>query len=323
MTQVSMKAALKKWGKATEQAITIKMKHLRWHNSYKPMIWHELTQAQKEHILESHIFVEDKQDGKIKARKVVGGNKQQDYITKEDVSSLTVSAEAVMLTCMINALKDQDIAVIDIPNAFVQTVVKDEERQVIVCIRGPLVDILVSIAPDVYGPYVSTNKAGQKVLLVQCLNAVYGTMVAALLYYKKFMKSLTKQGYKINPYDGCMANKVVKGKQVTICFPINDCKISLKSSAVIDNTIAWLRTKYESIFEDGSGQMKVHRGKTHKYLGMLLDFSHKGQCQVTMHGYIDGILQAYDLAIKDHNNGYQIVEKRHAKMSAAPDNLSW
>ena len=41
-------------------------------------------------------------------------------------------------------------------------------------------DILVSIAQEVYGPYVSSNKAGQKVLLVQCLNAVYGTMVAAL-----------------------------------------------------------------------------------------------------------------------------------------------
>ena len=39
-----------------------------------------------------------------------------------------------------------------------------------------------------------------------------------------------------------------------------------------------------------------------------------------MHDYIDGILQAYDLAIKYHNNGYQIVEKRCANMSAAPDN---
>jgi hypothetical protein len=67
--------------------------------------------------------------------------------------------------------------------------------------------------------------------------------------------------------------------------------------------------------------MKVHRGKTHKYLGMSLDFSHKRQCQVTMHDYIDRILQAYDLAIKDHDDGYQIVEKRCAKMSAAPDNL--
>ncbi len=191
----------------------------------------------------------------------------------------------------------------------------------VVRIRGPLVDILVSIASDVYGPYMSTNKAGQKVLLVQCLNAVYGTMGAALLYYKKFVKSLTKQGYKINPYNGCVANKVVKGKQVTICFHINDCKISQESSAVIDNTIAWLRTEYESIFKDGSRQMEVHRGKTHKYLCMLLDFSHKGQCQVTMHDCIDGILQAYDLAIKDHNDGYQIVEEPRAKMSAAPDNL--
>jgi hypothetical protein len=63
-----------------------------------------------------------------------------------------VSAEAVMLTCVINAPEDQEIAVIDTPNAFVQTVLEDEEHHVIVCIRGPLVDILVSIAPDVYSP---------------------------------------------------------------------------------------------------------------------------------------------------------------------------
>jgi hypothetical protein len=296
------------------------MKQLHWRNLYKPMHWHELTQAQKEHILESHIFVEEKQNGKIKARKMVRGNKQQDYITKKDVSSPMVSAEAVMLTCVTEALKDQDIAVINIPNAFVHTVIKDEEHSVVIHIRGPLVDILMSTAPDGYGPYVSTNKAGQKVLLVQCLNAVYKAMVAALLYYKKFMKSLTKQGYKINLYDGCVANKVVKGKQVTICFHIDDCKISQK---VIDNTIAWLRTKYKSLFKDGSGsgQMKVHRGKTHKHLGMSLNFSHKGQCGVIMHDYIDGILQAYDLAIKDHDSGYQIVEKHRAKTSAAPDNL--
>jgi hypothetical protein len=119
MVQVSMKAALKKWGKTAEQTITIEMKQLHWRNLYKPMHWHELTQAQKEHILESHIFVKEMQDGKIKARKVVRGNKQQDYITKEDVSSPTVSAEAVMLTCVVNALEDQDITTINIPNAFI------------------------------------------------------------------------------------------------------------------------------------------------------------------------------------------------------------
>jgi hypothetical protein len=73
MAQVSMKAALKKRGEAAKQAITVEMKPIHWCNSYKPMHWHEFTTAQKECILGSHIFVEEKRDGKIKARKVVNG----------------------------------------------------------------------------------------------------------------------------------------------------------------------------------------------------------------------------------------------------------
>jgi hypothetical protein len=34
---MALKAAVKKWGKATEQAIAIKMKQLHWRNLYKPM----------------------------------------------------------------------------------------------------------------------------------------------------------------------------------------------------------------------------------------------------------------------------------------------
>jgi hypothetical protein len=109
------------------------------------------------------------------------------------------------------------------------------------------------MAPDVYGPYVSVTKTGQKVLIVECLNAVYGTMVAALLYYKKFVESLKSQAFKLNPYDGCVANKIVKGKQITICFHVDDCKISHEVPQVIDKTIDWLKAEYESIFEDGSG----------------------------------------------------------------------
>jgi len=159
-----------------------------------------------------------------------------------------VTAEAGMPTCVLDAQEDRDIAVVDILNAFVQTVVDEEdtEHRVIVRIRGPLVDILVSIAPDLYGPYVTTNKSGQKVLIVECLNAVYGTMVAALLYYKKFVKSLTKQGFKLNPYDGCVANKIVKGKQIIICFHVDDCKIAHECTKVVDATIKWLRAEYEA-----------------------------------------------------------------------------
>jgi hypothetical protein len=149
MAQLSLKAAIKKWGDEAKYAVTAEMKQLHWKNSYKPKHWCELSKGQKEKhaILESHIFVDKKRDGKLKARKVIGGNKQHDYITKEDASSPTVSAQVVLLTCIIDALEG-DVTVVDIPNAFVQTVVEDEEHCVIVCIRVLSVDILVNIAHE-------------------------------------------------------------------------------------------------------------------------------------------------------------------------------
>ena len=102
------------------------------------------------------------------------------------------------------------------------------------------------------------------------MNALYGTMVASLLYYKKFVKSLRYKRFNLNPYDPCVANKQVDGEQLTVCFHVDDCKISHTSPKVVSNTIDWLRSEYENVFEDGSGLMKVHRGKTHKYLGMSL-----------------------------------------------------
>jgi hypothetical protein len=129
MAQLSMKSSIEKWGAEAEYAITKEMKQLHWRDLYKPKHWHGLTKKQKEQVVESHIFVEQKRDGKIKAWKVIGGNKQCSYITKENVSSPAVSAEAVMLTCIIDAAEDRDIAVVDIPNAFAQTVVSEEDAE--------------------------------------------------------------------------------------------------------------------------------------------------------------------------------------------------
>ncbi len=97
---------------------------------------------------------------------------------KEDTSSPTVSTEAVMLTCVVDANENRDVTIVDIPNAFIQTVVEDKKDRVFTCNRSPLVNILVTIAPDVYGPYVTVGKKAEKQLLVQCLTALYGTMVA-------------------------------------------------------------------------------------------------------------------------------------------------
>ena len=96
-------------------------------------------------------------------------------------------------------------------------------------------------------------------------------MVASLLFYCKFTKSLIEKGFELNPYDPCVANKMIEGKQMTICFHVDDCKLSHHKPKVMDRMIEWLRKEYESIFKDGSGKMTVSRGKVHTYLGMTLD----------------------------------------------------
>jgi hypothetical protein len=67
------------------------------------------------------MFLKEKRDGSLKGRTVAGGNNQRDYISKEDASSPTVATEAVLLSCIIDAEEGRDVAVIDIPNAFIQT----------------------------------------------------------------------------------------------------------------------------------------------------------------------------------------------------------
>ena len=75
-------------------------------------------------------------------RMVARDNRQRGYIDKQDASSPTVTTESVSLSCIIDAKEGRDVAVIDIPNAFVQTVIENEKDKFSVRICDEVVDIL-------------------------------------------------------------------------------------------------------------------------------------------------------------------------------------
>jgi hypothetical protein len=106
------------------------------------------------------MFLKKKRYGKIKGRTLGGSNKQRDYISNEDASSPTIAMESVLLSCIIDAKEERDVTVVDNPNAFVQTRVRNEKDMVFIKIRGILVEILVEIAPDLYKSYISKDKKG-------------------------------------------------------------------------------------------------------------------------------------------------------------------
>ena len=81
-------------------------------------------------------------------------------------------------------------------------------------ICGQLVNILCEL-DDEYKDFVEMER-GQPVLYVHLTEAIYGLLVSSMLFYKRLVTDLRKIGFKVNPYDPCVANKMVDGKQMTI-----------------------------------------------------------------------------------------------------------
>ena len=50
---------------------------------------------------------------------VAGGNKQYDFISKEDSLSLTLATESILLTLMIDIIEKRNVTIVDILNAFI------------------------------------------------------------------------------------------------------------------------------------------------------------------------------------------------------------
>jgi hypothetical protein len=201
-----------------------------------------------------------------------------------------------MLTAVIDATEERDVMTNDIPNAFIQMEmpeVHDGEERIIMKITGVLVNLLVELNPLLYGPYVVYEK-NQKVLYTEVLKAIYGMLEASLLWYKKFRKDLEGIGFKFNPYDPCVANRMKRGSQHTIVFHVDDLKSSHKLPKVNDKFVKWLNKMYGEY-----GKVTEHRGLKHEYLGMELDYTTKGEVKIGMTDYVKDILNTVPIKLRD------------------------
>jgi hypothetical protein len=239
--------------------------------------------------MESLLFLSEKKDGTIKSRFCANGSTQRDYMTREETSSPTVSTEAIIITGAIEADEGREVACCDIPNAFVQTEVEKTDKdgnRTIMKIRGALVHLLCEL-DETYKEYV-VYENGQPVLYVEVSMAIYGMLISALLFYEKLKSDLEGYGFQVNPYDPCVANKMVNGKQLTVTWHVDDLKASHMMKLVIDQFIEWIKATYGKI-----GEVKVSRGTVHDYLGMKLDYSIPGQLSINMVDYVDKMVEGF------------------------------
>jgi hypothetical protein len=117
------------------------------------------------------------------------------------------------------------------------------------------------------------------------LKALYGTMRAARLFWEKLSAKLQEWGYTPNPYDSCVVNKMINGKQCTVAWHVDDLKISHVETTVVDEFIEMMEQEFGK-----EAPLSKSRGKIHDYLGMTLDFSKPGQVTISMIDYLKMVL---------------------------------
>ena len=108
------------------------------------------------------------------------------------------------------------VATVDIPGAFLQA---DMDELVYVKFEGLIVELLSKIDPNIYEKYMVIER-GKIVLYAALDHPLYGTLRTSLLFWRKLTGILVDNGYKINSYDWCVANKEVNGSQCTVLWHV-------------------------------------------------------------------------------------------------------
>ena len=152
----------------------------------------------------------------------------------------------------------------------------DQDDFVVVKFTGESVDVLCDV-DSAYKEYVSHEK-GKKVLYVQLLKALYGCLRSALLWYELYSTKLKTMGFELNPYDPCVANKMIDDKQCSIGYFVDD-NIATHDSAAVLQQVA-------QTVEKEVGKITVTTGNEHNFLGMNIKFNQNGTVTIDMQDYV-------------------------------------
>jgi hypothetical protein len=254
---------------------------------YEPIHAITLTKEQRQAALRVLSLLQEKRCGTLKSRTVADGRPQRALFARSETASPTVSTDGLLLTIIIDAYESRDVAIADVAGAYLKAYMKDF---VIMKFTGEMVDILCKTDPK-YKDYIVMER-GTPVIYVRLIKAIYGCVKSALLWYELFSGTLQKMGFVLNPYDKCVANCDINGKDCTIAWYVDDTNISHEDPEVVSMIIE----KLEAAF----GKMKVTRGTSHVFLGMNIEYNkEKRNAKITMKDYLSEAIEESGLGIKN------------------------
>ena len=121
--------------------------------------------------------------------------------------------------------------------------------------------MMVAVEPSLYRKYVNYSVKGVPMLYIRLSKALYVMMREALMLYKRLRSDLESMGFEVNPYDPCMANKIVNVHQMTACWHVDDLKVFPKD----EDAVTAFTLKLAKLYEPNN---MISQGRVQEYLGM-------------------------------------------------------
>jgi len=169
LTQMTAKAGIKLYGEKAKQALMQEFSQLEELGVFSAKNARELTREQKGNALHAINLITKKQDGRIKGRTVADGSVQKDMYEKSQTASLTIPTDALLISLIIDAHEQRDVAVADVVAAYLKA---DMSDYMLLKFTGESVDIMCKMNSKCE-EYV-TMESGKKILYVRSLKALYG-----------------------------------------------------------------------------------------------------------------------------------------------------
>ncbi len=278
---ITLKKAMDTYGDLAQKTLDEEVANMERYGAFEPFHYRDLSNTQKTQLLRTSSFIKEKflstgKFDKLRARLVMGGDRQ-DRSMFPDLSSPTISTEAVFLISAIAAKENRHVVTADISSAYLNAP-QPESSPVFGLLDKRIAESFCRLYPR-YIPF----RRGDGSLIIKLRKAVYGCVESAKLWYEHISGTLRDLGLKHNPVQPCTFNIGGHDDQLTVGLFVDDMKITCRDENRIDTFLKQLESRY--------GQMKITRGSIHSYLGMTFDYSTPGEVRVSMGGYIQDLIR--------------------------------
>ena len=274
---------------------------------FAPVYQHLLTAEQRQKVIRTKLFLKAKLNSegtfmKLKARLVARG----DMELKESFDSLyspTGSLESALAILAIAAFEHRKIKIIDLVGAYLTVDVRDN-TETYVKFDLQLTEILVAKFP-MYAKFVADDGT----FCGRLRKSLYGICQASSNLHRELKKTLVeKMGFKPNPKDPCVFNRMIDGRQTTVIVYVDD----ILATASNDNDL----DAFTKEFKKHHPEVTEKVGTTMDYLGMRLNMSTKGECTIAMQGYTERAAELWD-------NAHRTACRTHPNVFGGPSFKSY